>query len=83
MLKGYFEMVVDAKTTRSYFLGPTSIGIIMSDIVEVLFLDDPENETSPSINTDGELAGTNRTGKYSVLMKLGTNIPQLLPVAGR
>ena len=58
-------------------------GYVVSDIVEDLFLDDPKNETSPKINTDGESTGTNHTGNYSVLMKLDTNIPQLLPMAGR
>ena len=32
---------------------------------------------------DDETEGTNRTGNYSVLMKLDSNIPQLLPMAGR
>ena len=47
---------------------------MVSDIVKDLFLDDPENESTPSNDTGGESVGTNGTGNYSVLMKLNTNI---------
>ena len=46
-------------------------GEVQSDVVEDCFDDDSEDD------------GTNRTGIYSVKMKLDMDIPQLLPMAGR
>ena len=54
-----------------------------SKIVGDLFLDNPDAESGGTPGTDDETKATNRTGNYSVLMKLDSNIPQLLPMAGR
>ena len=45
--------------------------LIESELEEDYFLDKKETEA------------TNRTGNYSVLMKLESNIPQLIPMNGR
>ena len=58
-------------------------GEVVSELVEDLFLDDPEAESNLTDGTGGEPVGTKRTGNYSVLMKLESIIPQLLPMAGR
>ena len=55
-------------------------------MVEDLFLDNPEDENGGNAdeNESGEEnGGTNRTGNYSVMMRLNSNIPQMLPMAGR
>jgi hypothetical protein len=49
-------------------------GNLKSEIVEDVFED--------GVNIEGD-AGTNRTGTYSVTIKLDKNIPQLLPIMGK
>ena len=48
-------------------------GEVTSDLVEDCFRDDVATETT----------GNNRSGNYSIMMKLKRNIPQLLPMCGR
>ena len=56
-------------------------GEVKSEMVEDLFLDDPNEENQDE--SEEESGGMNRTGNYSVLMKLDQSIPQLLPMSGR
>ncbi len=48
----------------------SSYGEVTSDILEVIF-------------KDGSSGGSNRTGSYSVTVKLNKNLPQLAPIMGK
>ena len=60
-------------------------GEVVSEMVEDLFLDnlDGERVDDGENVSDSGADGTNRTGNYSVVMRLESNIPQLLPMGGR